>query len=126
MAGGMEAQNDPGAWRTFDAEALAADGNAAIGADLERGANTPNIRPPRAGGGWTQNGPFFFLGEFPGFLWGQAQLAVGFVDVAMEPQSVDVWVGRFDFRNLFAGEIGRESALPELVLALHFSFCLGC
>ena len=45
MAGGMEAQNDLGARRTFDAEALGADGHAAIRADLERRADAPNIGP---------------------------------------------------------------------------------
>ena len=49
---------------------------------------------------------------------------MGFVGVAMESQSVDVWVGGFDLGNLFAGEIGREPALPELVLALDFALGL--
>jgi hypothetical protein len=48
MAGGMEAQDHLGARGTFDAEALGTDGNTAIGADLERRAEAPNIRPPRA------------------------------------------------------------------------------
>lgn len=125
MAGGMEAQDDASAWRTFDPETLAADGNAAIGADLEGGANTPNVRPPGARRGWTQDRSFFFAGEFPSFLGSPAQLAVSFVEVAMEAQSVDVRVGHFDLGNVFAGEIGREPALPELVLALDFAFGLG-
>ena len=125
MPRGMEAQNDPGAWRTFDAQTLAADGNAAVGADLEGGANTPNIRPPGARGGWAQDRPFIFAGELPGFLGSPAQLAVRFVDVAMETQGVDVRVGYFDLGDVFAGEIGRESALPELVFALDLAFGLG-
>jgi len=125
MAGGMEAQNDLGARGTFDTEALSADGNAAIGADLERRADTPNIRPPGAARGWAQDGPFFFMGNFPGVLRGHAQFAMGFVGVAMESQSVDVWVGRFDLGNVFAGEKGWESSLPELVLAFDFSLGLG-
>ena len=35
-------------------------------------------------------------------------------------------VGHLDLGNLFAGEIGWEATLPELVLALDFSFSLGC
>ena len=54
MTGGMEAQNDLGARGTFDTEALGAEGNATIGADLARGADTPNIRPPGAARGWAQ------------------------------------------------------------------------
>ena len=68
MAGGMEAEHHLGTRGPFDAEALGADGNAAVGADPERGAEAPNIGPPGAARGWTQNGPLFFLGEFPGPL----------------------------------------------------------
>jgi hypothetical protein len=52
------------------------------------------------------------------------QFAVGFVGVVMQPQSVDVRVGIFDLGDIFAGEIGREPALPELVFTLDFSFGL--
>ena len=125
MAGGMEAQDYLGARRTFDAEALGADGNAAIGSDLERRAQAPNVRPPRAAGSWAQDGALFFLGEFPGLLRGHAQFAMGLVEVTLESQSVDVWVGGFDLGDLFAGKIGWEPALPELVLAFDFAFGLG-
>jgi hypothetical protein len=59
MACGMEAQNGLGARGMFDPEALSADGTAAIGADLNGGAETPNIRPPGAARGWAQDGSFF-------------------------------------------------------------------
>ena len=124
VACGMEAQNHFGPAGMFDAEALGADGNTAIGADLEVGANTPNIRPPRTSGGWAQDGAFFFLGAVPGLLWSHAQFAMGFVEVAMEPQSVDVRVGLVDLEDVFAGEKGWEPALPELVLALDFTLGL--
>ena len=52
MARGMEAQNDFGPGGMLDAEALDADGNAAVGADSNRGASAPNVRPPRASWGW--------------------------------------------------------------------------
>src|ERR1035441_1657453 len=57
MAGGMEAENDFGTRGTLDAEALGADGNAAIRADPEGRADAPNIRPPRATRGWAEDGP---------------------------------------------------------------------
>ena len=44
MAGGMEAEDYLGARGAFDAQALGADGHTAVGADLEGGAETPNIR----------------------------------------------------------------------------------
>jgi hypothetical protein len=118
MAGGMEAEDYLGARGPFDAQALGADRHAAVGADLECRANAPNIRPPRTARGGAQDGPFFLLGEFPSLFRGQAQFAMGFVGVAMESQSLDVGVGGFELGNLFAGEISREPALPELVLAL--------
>ena len=125
MAAGMEAQNHFGPPRMFEAVALGADGNTAIGADFDRGANTPNIRPPRTSGDGAQDGAFFLLGAVPGLLRSHAQFAVGFVSVAMKPQSVDVGVGVFDLGDVFAGEIGREPALPKLVFALDFSLGLG-
>ena len=64
----MEAENDFGPRGAFDAEALGANRNPAIGADLEGGAYAPNIRPPGAARGWAQDGAFFFLGQFPGLL----------------------------------------------------------
>jgi hypothetical protein len=121
----MQAQNHFGARRAFNAQALWADRNAAIGAGFYSGANTPNIRPPRAARGWAEDGAFFFFGQFPSHLGYHAQLAVDFMGVAMETQIVDVGVGLIEICNLFAGEIGREAALPELMLALDFSFCLG-
>ena len=125
MASGVEAQNHFGASRIFEAEALGADGNTAIGADFDGGANAPNIRPPGTSGDGAQDGTLFFLGAVPSLLRGHAQVAVGFVSVAMKPQSVDVGVGVFDLGDVFAGEIGREPALPELVFALDFSLGLG-
>ena len=60
VAGGMEAEADFGAGWCFDPQALGADGDAAIVADAERGADTPDIRPPRTGGRRAQHGAFFF------------------------------------------------------------------
>ena len=124
MAGRMEAEDYFGARGTFDTESLGTNGNATIGADPDGRAETPNIGPPGATWGRTQDGALFILGEFPGLLRGHAQFAVGFVGVAMESQSIDVGVGGFDLGDVLTGEIRWESALPELVLALDFSFGL--
>ena len=85
MARGMEAQNHFGPSGMFDAEALRTDGNTAVGADFDGGADAPNIRPPSTSGGWAQDRSFFFLGSVPGFLRSHAQFAMGFVEVAMKP-----------------------------------------
>ena len=44
----------------------------------------------------------------------------------MEPQRVDMGIGEVELGDVFAGEIGGESALPELVFALDFPLGLGC
>jgi len=125
MASGMEAQNHFAPPGMLDAEAMGADGHTAVAADLDRGANAPNIRPPRASADGAQDGSLLFLGAIPGLLWSHREFAMGFVGVAMEAQSVDVRVGFFDVGDVFAGKKGREPALPELVFALDFSFGLG-
>ena len=45
--------------------------------------------------------------------------------VAMDPQVMDVRIGDFDFGDLFAGKVGGESPLPELMFAFAFAFGLG-
>ena len=44
------AVDEAGAWRSLDAEALGADGDAAIGADEDGGAQAPDAGPPWAEG----------------------------------------------------------------------------
>jgi len=125
VAGGMEAENDLGARGALHTEAEGTDDNAAIGADLNGGADAPNIRPPRASRGWAQHGPLCLRGHCPGLPGGHTQFAMGFVIVPVESQSLDVRVGSFDLGDLFAGEVGGKSALPELVLTFDFPFRLG-
>lgn len=84
MAGGMQAENDFGSWGMLEANALIADGNSSVGANLQRSAEAPNIRPPRAGRGWTDDRTLFLFGLVPGALSGQLQFAMSFVSVAME------------------------------------------
>lgn len=124
VAGGMEAEDDFVSRRFFDAQTLAANGDAAISADFERGAHAPDVRPPGTAGRGAQNGSFFFFGEVPGARRGLAQFAMDFVPVAMLAQGVDVLVGFRQFGDFFAGEIGGQTALPELVFAFDFAFGL--
>ena len=51
VACGVEAENYFGAWSSFNAEAVGADGHATVGSDLEGRADAPNLGPPRAAGG---------------------------------------------------------------------------
>ena len=70
MARRMEAEDDFGSRGMLEANALIADGNPSIGADLQRGAEAPNVRPPWAGRGWADNRTFFLFGQVPGALSG--------------------------------------------------------
>jgi len=125
MTCGMEAQHDLAAGRSFQAQPLGADGHAAIRADFERGAHAPHIVPPGAAGRGAQGRTLFFPRLIPGSLRGLAQFPMDFVGVVMRPQGVDVPVGDFDFQNLFAGEVGGQPSLPELVFAFDFALGLG-
>ena len=124
VAGGMKAKNDLGLGWFFDAQALRADRHAPIAADLDGGAHAPYIIPPRATGRWPQDGTFFFAGLIPRPLRGLTQFAMDFMGVAMCPEVVDLGIGDFDFGNLFAGEVGGQSSLPELMFAFDFAFSL--
>jgi hypothetical protein len=85
MATGMETENDFGTWGTFEANALLADGNPSIRTNLQRGAEAPNIRPPWAGRGWTEDRTFFLFGHVPSALSGLLEFAVSFLCVPVEP-----------------------------------------
>ena len=125
MAGRVEAMDDLGLRWLFDPQPLRADRHAAIAADFEGSAHAPNVVPPRATRCWPQGGALFFPGLLPRPLRGLAQFAMHFLGVAMRSQGVDVGIGDFDGCNLFAGEAGGQTALPELMFAFDFAFGLG-
>lgn len=119
----MEAKHPFGCRRFFDPQALRADGPAARAADLDEGAHAPHLIPPRPTRGGPQDGALFFPGLIPGPLRGLAQFAMDFLGVALGPQVVDRRIGDGDFGDLFAGEVGGQTPLPELLFA--FDFALG-
>ena len=121
----MEAENAFGSGRFFDAQTVGAEGDAAICTDFERGAHTPDARPPGTTGGGAQDGSVFFFGGVPGARRGLAQFAMDFVRVAMVAPGVALPVGFSQFRDFFTGETGRPSARPALVFALDFAFGLA-
>ena len=124
MSGGMETKQDLAARRSFHAQALRADGHTAIAADFDEGAHAPHIIPPRATRRWPHDGTLLFPGLIPSPLRSLAQFAMDFVGVAMDSQLVDVRIGDGDFGDLFAGEVGRQTPLPELMFAFDFAFGL--
>jgi hypothetical protein len=124
VSAGMAAMDDFGGGRGLDAQAFGADGHPPVGSDFDVGSLRPDVWPPGALGGGSQNASFFGQRFFPGFLRGHVQLAVGFGGVAVGAELVDFGVGFFQAGDLFAGEVGGQAVLPILVGALHFAFGL--
>jgi len=125
MARWVKAKQHFGSRRCLDAKPLGADGDTSVGADLEEGAQAPDIVPPGAVRCGTQCGAFFLLGLIPGPLGCLAQFSMDFPCIVVLAQVIDVLVGGFDFGDLFAGEVGRQASLPELVFAFDLAFGLG-
>jgi len=98
---GTLAEDDLGARRDFEAEALRADGHAA------------------------QHGTFFLFGGVPSGLGFHAQLPVGFVLVAVAAHVANVRVGLVEVGDLLAGEAGGQPVLPELMFAFTLAPGLG-
>lgn len=123
MAARMQAKDDGAAGRFFHAQALGANGHATVAADFDRGAHAPDVGPPGTTGSGSQDGAIFFLGLVPGAQRGLTQFTMDFLGVAMMAQRVEVPIGFLKIGDFFAGEIGRQAALPELMFA--FDFALG-
>ena len=93
VAIGVQAVNDSGTARSFDAQALGADTQSPIAADARAGAHTPDVRPPRTARGRAHDAAAFAHGPIPRRLRSHAQFAVSFVAVVVTAQRVDQAVG---------------------------------
>ncbi len=125
MAGGMQAEADFGAGRSFDPQALGADGDASVVTHAEEGALAPDLRPPRTRRDRTQDGAFFFQRRGPRLLRGRPQFALDFLGVVRVAQRVDGLVGFGEFGDFFAGEVGGPPPLPERVFPFDLALGLG-
>lgn len=119
------AEHDAGAGRSLDAQREGADGDSAVEAHADGGAQTPDERPPGAEGLGTQDRALFSEGEVPRLLRGQAELAVDLVLVVVEAQGLDVGSGVVQIGDLFTGEVGRQALPPEVMGALDLALGLG-
>jgi hypothetical protein len=90
VAGGVMTKDELVFWGGLDAEALGADGDAAIVSDFDDGAFAPDEGPPRTTRDGSNGRVFFFSGDVPGLLGFQIEFALEFVLVAMQAQSGDV------------------------------------
>lgn len=124
MACGVMTEDESGFGGGLDAEALGADGDAAIVGDLDDGAFAPDKGPPRTARDGAQDGAFFLFGGVPGLLGFPLEFALEFVLVAMVAQVGDVRIGLREIGDVFAGEKGGEAILPERVFAFDFAFGL--
>ena len=121
MACWMEAQNDGRVFGMFEPDAMGANRNTAVGSDFEEGPHAPDIRPPGAARGGSQNGSFLFPGQIPGSLSREFKFAMRLLGIAVESQGLDVHVGFGHLCDLLTSEIGRQPLLPELVFAFDFA-----
>ena len=83
VAARVGTEDEPGAWFGFHPERKFADADAAVRADLDSRALTPDKRPPGTGRDGTQGRAVFFLGFIPGTLRGHAQFAMFLMLVPM-------------------------------------------
>lgn len=123
VAVGMEAVDEAGAWRSLDAETAGACGDAAIWRDGDRGAEAPDVGPPRAAGSWPQRRAAFLLGGLPGGERSHGQFAMAFMGVAVEAEFCQQGVEGFEGGDGFCGAEGGEAVLPVLVAA--FDLAIG-
>ena len=118
------AEDDLGARSGLDAQELRADGDAAVGANLDGGAQAPDKGPPGAVGFGAQHGTLFLEREVPGLLRSHVEFAVAFVLIAVETQGLDMRVGLVEIGEVLAGEVGGQALLPEEMSAFDFAFGL--
>src|ERR1700722_20373470 len=121
----LERVNYAGARSDARAQSFMTDGHAPVGADFQRGAQTPDVRPPGAAGWWAQDRAIFPAGFLRGSIGSAAQFTMNFLGVAMATQIRQERVGGLRCGDVFGGEQSGESALPVLVLAFDFTFGLG-
>lgn len=74
---GMEAVDDPCAHADGDAESFGDDGRAAVGADFERGAHTPDVGPTRRSAAGPAGRCAIRVGRRARRLWARGRVRVG-------------------------------------------------
>ena len=120
----VQAAGDRGAARALEAQALRADGDALVGADLGLGAQAPHVGPPRAVGRGPQDGALFLQSQIPGGLWSGTQFAMEFFAVVMMAEFFEQRIGFGQGRDLLGREEWWEAFLPKIMGALDLAFGL--
>lgn len=120
----MKAADELGTWRLIDAQALPAEGEAAVGLDFDRGALALDIGPPGTVGRGPQRGAFFAVGQIPGRLRGGADLPMFFAPVVVLAELVEQGIGGVEGGDLLGGKEGRQTLLPEVMDPLDLALGL--
>ncbi len=120
-----EAADEARAWRGVHGEAEGADGDFAVVADTDGGAEAPEETPPRAGWRRAESGTVLGEGLLVCGAGSGADFAVDFVGVGVGAELLEEGVGGFEGEDVIGGEQGREPFLPVVVAALDLAFGLG-
>jgi len=122
---GSEATDDFAAWRGIKGLAQGADGDFAVIVNADASLLAPDIGPPRAGWGGTQDGTVFGQGLSACGAWSGVQFAMDFVLVGMEQELVEQAVGSFQFEDVIGREQWGQAFLPVVMAAFDFALGLG-
>ena len=120
-----QAVDEAGAWRGVHGEAEGAEGDFAVVADADGGAEAPDEAPPRAGRRRAELGAVFCEGLRACGVGSRAEFAVDFVGVGVGEELVEEGVGGFEGEDVIGGEQWWEALLPVVVAAFDFAFGLG-
>lgn len=124
VAIGSQAADDFGAGWGVNGMALVTDGDFTVVADPDAGLLAPDVGPPRALGGGTDDGAFGGEALLVGGLGCPAEFTMDFVLVGVGGEWGEELVGRSEFNDVFCGEEGDEAFLPVVVTAFDFAFGL--
>ena len=94
---------------------MIADGDFAVVTDADAGLLAPDVGPPGAGRGGTDDGAFFSAGLLVGGVGCLAEFAVDFVLIGVGQEWVEQLVGPDQFGDVVGGQEGDESFLTKLV-----------
>ena len=106
-----QAVDEAGAGRSVHGETEGADGDFAVVADADAGAEAPDERPPRAGRGRTELGAVFCESLRACGVGSAAQFAVDFAGVGVCEELVEEGVGGFEGEDVIGSEQWREALL---------------
>lgn len=117
-----DAADDARARWSINGKAQGADGDFAVVADADAGAEAPNKAPPRAGWSGADAGVFLAKGGLMRGVCGGGEFTMEFVMIGVVEEGIEQGVCRFHCADGVRGEEWRKSLLPVVVAALNLPF----